>query len=333
MIEIKNLTKEYSKKLALDNVSFKVEKGEILGLLGPNGAGKTTTMNIMTGYISATSGSVTVDGYDILTSPMEAKKLIGYLPEIPPLYNDMTVKKYLGFIYDLKKVKLDKAQHLGEIMEDVKIADVQNRVIKNLSKGYKQRVGIAQALVGYPPVLILDEPTVGLDPAQIMEIRQLIKSLANEHTVIFSSHILSEVSAICDRVIVINKGKKITDLKTDDLSSAFNKAPKLLLEVEGDTNKVLDALKSAHGVVDVRVKEKVSDKVSLYVVEHSTKTDVKRSIFKTMADRDLPIFRMEKEEKSLEQLFLQLTGNDNSEFNDMQTVINKKSKKSEKKEG
>ena len=210
MIEVKNLTKRYGTNTALNNVSFTVEEGTIVGFLGPNGAGKSTTMNIITGYLSATSGSVTVQGKNTLENPNEVKKLIGYLPELPPLYMDMTVKEYLNFMYELKGVKLDRKQHIGEICRLTKIDNVYTRLIGNLSKGYKQRVGIAQALLGNPPVLILDEPTVGLDPKQIIEIRNLIKSLGRNHTIILSSHILPEVQAVCERVIVMNNGCLVT---------------------------------------------------------------------------------------------------------------------------
>ncbi|MBQ3110070.1 MAG: ATP-binding cassette domain-containing protein [Clostridia bacterium] len=208
MIEVKELCKSYGDKKAVNSVSFNVNKGEILGLLGPNGAGKSTTMNMITGYISMSAGSVKVNGIDVLENPIEAKKMIGYLPEQPPLYKDMTVKEYLNFVYELKKVKLNvpKKEHIDHVMDTVSILDVKNRKIKNLSKGYKQRVGFAQALIGKPEVLILDEPTVGLDPNQIMEIREVIRGLKGEHTIIFSTHILSEVCAVCDRVVIINDG-------------------------------------------------------------------------------------------------------------------------------
>ena len=206
MIEIKNVTKRFGQHLAVDNLNFTVNEGEILGFLGPNGAGKSTTMNIITGYISATEGTVTVDGYDILDNPEEVKKRIGYMPEFPPLYLDMTVREYLNFVFEIKKVDLkNRKQEMDRILELVRITDVRDRLIKNLSKGYKQRVGLAQALVGNPPVLILDEPTVGLDPKQIIEIRNLIKQLGRKHTIILSSHILPEVSAVCQRVVIINK--------------------------------------------------------------------------------------------------------------------------------
>ena len=224
MIEVNNLTKQYGQHKAVDNISFKVEKGEILGFLGPNGAGKSTTMNIITGYISATEGTVKVDGFDILEQPGEVKKRIGYLPELPPLYMDMTVEEYLTFVCNIKKVSVHKQKEmLGKVMNAVKITDMRKRLIKNLSKGYKQRVGLAQAMIGEPQVLILDEPTVGLDPKQIIEIRNVIKSLGKDHTIILSSHILSEVSAVCDRVLIINKGKIVAIDTPENLAKGFHK--------------------------------------------------------------------------------------------------------------
>ena len=211
MIEVKNLSKSYGSKLAVDGISFTAGESEILGFLGPNGAGKSTTMNMLTGYLSSSGGQALINGVDILEDPVRAKKDIGYLPELPPLYLDMTVMEYLNFVYDLKKCRLPKRSHLDEICRLVKITDVQKRVIRNLSKGYKQRVGLAQALVGNPKVLILDEPTVGLDPKQIIEIRTLIKKLGKNHTVILSSHILSEVQAVCDKIVVIDKGKLVAN--------------------------------------------------------------------------------------------------------------------------
>ena len=222
MIEVINLTKRYGDKKAVDNISFKAEDGEVLGFLGPNGAGKSTTMNILTGYISCTDGKALIDGVDILEDPIKAKKQIGYLPELPPLYMDMTVKEYLYFVYDLKKCKLPKVSHLKDICGLVKIDHVYNRIIKNLSKGYRQRVGLAQALIGNPKVLILDEPTVGLDPKQIIEIRTLIRKLGKNHTVILSSHILSEVQAVCDKIIVINEGKVVANDTEEHLSQKLS---------------------------------------------------------------------------------------------------------------
>lgn len=307
MVEVKNLQKNYGSVVAVKGISFVADKGEILGFLGPNGAGKTTTMNMITGYLSATSGTVSIDGYDILSEPIEARSRIGYLPEIPPLYPDMTVIKYLSFIYELKKVKLDKEQHLKEIMELVKISDIGDRVIKNLSKGYKQRVGFAQALIGNPPVIILDEPTVGLDPRQIVEMRSIIKSLGKKHTVIFSSHVLSEVSAICDRVIVVSNGTVTADAKTEELSSITEDTKKLLLTVDGASSTVLSAIGDLDGVVKVRRQSSVEDNVYQYLVDYKKASDIRRSVFKALAKADCPILEMRDAGMSLEESFLHLT--------------------------
>ena len=232
MITISNLTKKYGDKYALDNISFNVKKGEVLGFLGPNGAGKSTTMNIITGYISYTDRSVNIDGYDILENPIEVKKKIGYLPEIPPLYLDMVVWDYLEFVYELKKIKTeDEKSHIQQVIDMVKIDNVKNRKIANLSKGYRQRVGLAGALIGDPEILILDEPTVGLDPKQIIEIRNVIKELGKEKTVILSSHILSEISAVCDRVIIINKGKFVAEDTPKNLSDKLGDNKKMLFRI------------------------------------------------------------------------------------------------------
>lgn len=251
MIEVKNLTKRYGTNTALNNVSFTVEEGTIVGFLGPNGAGKSTTMNIITGYLSATSGSVTVQGKNTLENPNEVKKLIGYLPELPPLYMDMTVKEYLNFMYELKGVKLDRKQHIGEICRLTKIDNVYTRLIGNLSKGYKQRVGIAQALLGNPPVLILDEPTVGLDPKQIIEIRNLIKSLGRNHTIILSSHILPEVQAVCERVIVMNNGCLVADGATDTLAHDLSAEHRIIARIDGPESEILQAIRGMEHIVEV----------------------------------------------------------------------------------
>ena len=245
MIEINGLTKQFGNKRAVDDVSFRVEEGEIMGFLGPNGAGKSTTMNILTGYLSATAGTCKVNGVDILENPLEAKRNIGFLPELPPLYLDMTVKEYLNFIYDLKGCRFPRAQHIREICEVVKIGDVYDRIIGNLSKGYRQRVGIAQALIGNPRVLIFDEPTVGLDPKQIIDIRNLIRMLGKEHTIILSTHILPEVQAVCDRIVVINKGKIVANEKTEDLVTAVDGSRKMIAKIVGPQDDVLKALKDA----------------------------------------------------------------------------------------
>lgn len=302
MVEVKHLSKRYGSVAALNDVSFTAESGEILGLLGPNGAGKSTTMNILTGYLSSTEGTVTIDGIDILADPKGAKAKIGYLPEVPPLYPDMTVRKYLEFLFDLKRVRLPKAEHIKEVMTIVKIADVSERIIKNLSKGYRQRVGFAGALLGNPPVLILDEPTVGLDPKQIIEVRRLIKSLGRKHTVIFSSHVLSEVSAVCDRVVMLSRGKVVADAPIDKLSEVISGSGILSLEVEGSPSAVRDAISSVPGV------RKVTHGTGLsYTVNYDTETDIRRGVFKALSKADCPILMMSVGGLSLEESFLKLT--------------------------
>lgn len=313
MVEVKNLTKRYGKIAAVNDITFTVETGEILGFLGPNGAGKSTTMNMITGYISSTSGTVTVDGYDILENPKEVKSKIGYLPEIPPLYPDMTVRKYLEFMFDLKKVSLPKREHISEVMKLVKITDVQERIIKNLSKGYKQRVGFAQALLGNPPVLILDEPTVGLDPKQIIEIRNLIKSLGKKHTVIFSSHVLSEISATCDRIIVISNGKLVADAKTSELSSSISGEQKLALEIEGTQSTILNSLKTIPGVIRIKKLRDVSENVGKYIVEYQNGYDIRREVFNAMSRNNCPILNMENGNETLEEAFLKLISQDQTQ--------------------
>ncbi len=307
MVEVKNLTKSYGDLKALDNISFTVDSGEVLGFLGPNGAGKSTTMNIITGYLSSSSGTVTVDGSEILENPKETKSKIGYLPEIPPLYPDMTVKAYLEFMFDIKKVKLPKQEHIKEVMAIVKILDVQDRIIKNLSKGYKQRVGFAQALLGNPPVLILDEPTVGLDPKQIIEIRTLIKGLGKKHTVIFSSHVLSEVSAICDRIIVISNGKIVADAKTDELGAVLSGKGQLLLEVEGTASTVSSAINEVFGV-----KKVTNQGANRYAVDYDNTIDIRKGVFKALANADCTILEMRNGGLTLEESFLRLTSQNNA---------------------
>ena len=307
MIEVKNLSKKYGSHVAVSNVSFTVNDGEILGFLGPNGAGKSTTMNILTGYLSPTAGSVSIDGYDILENPNEAKMRIGYLPEFPPLYPDMTVREYLYFIYNLKKCKFPKAPHIDEICRLVKIDHVAERLIKNLSKGYKQRVGIAQALVGNPDVLILDEPTVGLDPKQIIEIRSLITELGKNHTVILSSHILSEIQAVCERIIVINNGRLIADDTTDSLSRTLSSDHSLSLRVAGPRADVLKLIATVPGVLNVTCVGMHEQGSNDYVVEPDDKTDVRRAIFNRLSERNWPLLMIKSNEMSLEQIFLKLT--------------------------
>ena len=307
MIEVKNLTKRYGDIKALDDISFTVDTGEVLGFLGPNGAGKSTTMNIITGYISSTSGTVTVDETEILENPRETKRKIGYLPEIPPLYPEMTVRKYLEFMFDLKKVKLPKKEHIEEIMRLVRITDMADRLIKNLSKGYRQRVGFGQALLGNPPVLILDEPTVGLDPKQIIEIRKLIRSLGKKHTVIFSSHVLSEISATCDRIIVISEGRLVADSKADELSKALADTQKLSLTVEGSPSDVLGEIKKIPGVKKYMKVRELGEKSAVYSVEYGNEFDIRREVFSAMARINAPILEMKSGNESLEDMFLKLT--------------------------
>lgn len=307
MVEVKNLVKRYGDKLAVNNVSFTVNEGEILGFLGPNGAGKSTTMNIITGYLSSTSGTVTIDGFEILENPKEAKSKIGYLPEIPPLYTDMTVKRYLEFVYDLKKVTLPKQEHLAEVCKVTKISDVYNRVIKNLSKGYRQRVGFAQALIGNPPVIILDEPTVGLDPKQIIEMRNLIRGLGKKHTVILSSHVLSEIQAVCDRIVVINNGQLVADESTEEITTSFRGIKRLQLYIDGSENNILPALRDIDGISKARKISKTIDGYGEYIVEFPSDKDLRRNIFYAMAKIDCPIVMMRNAEVSLEDAFLKIT--------------------------
>ena len=307
MIEIKNLKKDYGGHLAVNDISFNINDGEILGFLGPNGAGKSTTMNIITGYLSATDGSVSVNGFDILEEPKQAKKEIGYLPEIPPLYLDMTVKEYLNYVYDLKGVKIPKGPHIEEICRLVKIKNVYHRLIKNLSKGYKQRVGIAQALLGNPKVLILDEPTVGLDPKQIIEIRNLIRMLGKHHTVILSSHILSEIQAVCDRVIVINKGKIIADDTPENLSSNLSDDHSLVVVLEGKQDDLAKKLKSVQGVKNVTLVKEYSNNSAEFNVEPVAGYDIRKSIFEMASLNNNAILKMASNELTLEDIFLRLT--------------------------
>ena len=307
MVEVKNLTKYYGNIKAVDDISFIVNTGEILGFLGPNGAGKSTTMNMITGYISSTSGTVTIDGAEILENPKEAKSKIGYLPEIPPLYIDMTVKKYLEFMFELKKVKLPKKEHIAEVMKLVRLTEQADRIIKNLSKGYRQRVGFAQALLGNPPVLILDEPTVGLDPKQIIEIRNLIKSLGKKHTIIFSSHVLSEISATCDRILVISGGKIVADAKANELSSTSANEEKLSLEIEGSSSTIISAIKNIPAVLRVNKEYDKAGNVSGYMVDYEKGYDIRKEVFNAMSRNNCPILNMQSGNETLEEMFLKLT--------------------------
>lgn len=314
MIQVTNLTKTYGSKVAVNNISFTVEKGEVVGFLGRNGAGKTTTMNMITGYISSTGGTVTVDGCDILEQPLEAKRKIGYLPEQPPVYTDLTVNEYLDFAADLKGIaKKNRKQHLDEIKELVKITDVSGRLIGNLSKGYRQRVGMAQALVGNPEILILDEPTVGLDPNQIIEIRKLIKRLGKEHTVILSSHILPEVADVCEKVIIIDRGSIVAQDTISNLSSGTGESSVLSVRIAGGENQVLRAVREIAGVLKAEsLGTREPGSIDVIITTNKT-TDVRRALFNAAARAGTPILLCRYMDITLEDIFLQFTGSKREE--------------------
>lgn len=307
MINVSGLSKRYGTHLAVKDVNFNIEKGEVIGFLGPNGAGKSTIMNILTGYLSMTQGKVEIDGFDIVEFPEQAKRRIGYLPEIPPLYTDMKVREYLNFIYDLKKVKFPKKPHIDEVLRLVGIDNVANRLIKNLSKGYRQRVGFAQALIGNPDVLILDEPTVGLDPKQIIEIRSLIEKLGKHHTVILSSHILSEIQAICKRIIIINRGEIVADDLAENLAKNMSADHAITVRIQGPEAAVttlLTGIKEVESVISLGIME--SGSVD-YLIEPKGDCDIRRAIFERLADRKWPILELNSKQLTLEQIFLRLT--------------------------
>ena len=311
MIEVENLVKRYGSHLAVDHLTFQVETGKIYGFLGPNGAGKSTTMNIITGYIAATEGSVKINGHDILKDAKEAKKCIGSLPEIPPLYQDMTVREYLIFAAALKKIsKKEFKEQINEIMELTMISDIQNRLIKNLSKGYKQRVGLAQAVLGYPEVIILDEPTVGLDPKQIIEIRDLIKKLGEKHTVILSSHILSEVQAICDEIMILSKGRLVACDTPEGLTGWMDQGAQLELSILGSMEKAESAIKRLRGIQKYHFENSNEKDCVKVIIETDTKKDIRQELFYTLAKEELPIMSLNRIEKSLEDVFLELTNED-----------------------
>ncbi|MBU3214381.1 ABC transporter ATP-binding protein [Clostridium estertheticum] len=310
MIEMENVTKRYGNQVALDGLNLTVKRGEILGFLGPNGAGKSTAMNILTGYISATNGNVRIDGIDILENPEAVKKKIGYLPEIPPLYLDMTVEEYLKFVFRIKKVKSDSIeQSMIKIMSLVKILDVRGRLIKNLSKGYKQRIGLAQALVGDPEVLVLDEPTVGLDPKQIIEIRNLIQKIGKTCTIILSSHILSEVSAICHRVIIINKGKIVASGTPEELSKGVNNSNKVLLRVKGVKEDVYKHIKAVEDVKSIEEQGVHEIGTVDLLVEAKNNLDIRETLFVSLSQAGFIILMMKSKEINLEEIFLDVTTN------------------------
>ena len=308
MIEVKNLTKKYGDHFAIQDISFSLEKGKIYGLLGPNGAGKSTTMNIMTGYIAATSGDVIIEGHDIFKEAEEAKKHIGYLPELPPLYMDMTVREYLLTVADLKGVsKSERKAMLEDVMEKVMITDMQDRLIKNLSKGYKQRVGIAQTLIGNPDIIILDEPTVGLDPKQIIEIRALIRKLGEDHTVLISSHILSEVGAVCDHVIIINKGHLVVSDSTENLERLFQSQDLLCLSAQGELDKIQDIIHEFPALSIADVKEGEEADTYKFQLKAQDQNDYRKQLFFRFAEAEIPLLEIRKAGLSLEDIFLEIT--------------------------
>ncbi len=311
MIKIDHLVKNYGTNCAVDDISFEIAQGEIVGFLGPNGAGKSTTMNMITGYLSSSSGSITIDGVDVLENPLAAKKMVGYLPEQPPLYPDMTVGEYLNFAYELKGCTLNREKHLREICDIVKISDVYRRVIRNLSKGYKQRVGIAQALVGNPEIIIFDEPTVGLDPKQIIEIRNLIRTLGRDHTVILSTHILQEVQACCDRILIINKGRIVADEETENISRAVENNRRFNVKICGPQREVLAMLKSKPGIVYAEALPNRDGEAYVYMIESEVGVDIRKSLFYTLAEKNWPMIGLEALGMSLEDIFITIVDKSN----------------------
>lgn len=313
LIQVENLVKKYGNHVAVNNLSFTIEKGKIYGFLGPNGAGKSTTMNMITGYMGATGGTIKIDGIDIVKSPEKAKKNIGYLPEIPPLYTDMTVKEYLTFAAELKGLKkTEKKENVEKVMKMVQLNDVESRLIRNLSKGYRQRVGFAQAILGFPEVIILDEPTVGLDPKQIMEIRDLIKELGKNHTVILSSHILSEVSAVCDQILIISKGRLVAQDTPENLEHLMEKEQTIHATIKGEKDKVEKVLTEAefiHSYTCLHENQngKKEEKTGEYDIVAHKQTDIREQLFYLLAEQKLPIIELHSSMVSLEDVFLELT--------------------------
>ena len=306
MVKVENLVKRYGTNYAVNGISFEIGEGEIVGLLGPNGAGKSTTMNILTGYLSSTSGAAYINGINILEDPIEAKKYIGFLPEQPPIYPDMTVEEYLDFVFDLKSCDLSREEHLREIMTVTRIYDVKSRLIKNLSKGYKQRVGIAQALVGDPKVIIFDEPTVGLDPKQILEVRNLLRTLAENHTVILSTHILAEVQAVCERVIILNKGNLIADAKTDEIARTIKGGYSYRIYLCGNQREVLSTIGAINGVKSISATGERDGEALAYVIETEKNIDVRKAVFAACAQKGYAIYGLMPEDADLESVFIRL---------------------------
>ncbi len=327
MIEVKNLTKRYGKHLAVDDLSFTVEKGQIYGFLGPNGAGKSTTMNIMTGYLGATSGEILINGHDILREPQEAKKCIGYLPEQPPLYMEMTVWEYLNFAAELKKIPKDEVKkQIEKVAKLTRLEEVQNRLIHNLSKGYKQRVGLAQAILGFPEIIILDEPTVGLDPKQIIEIRELIRTLAKNHTVILSSHILAEVREVCDYIMIIAKGKLVASDTPENLENLMSGTGHVELEAKTSMEKARAILKEIPQISKAEYQEETKESVTMRI-ESEGQSDIREQLFFAFAKEGIPLLTLKLNKSTLEDIFLELTqgdkaqGSDSAESQDFQENI------------
>ncbi len=306
LLEVCGLTKKYGRNTAVENVTFAVNRGEILGLLGTNGAGKSTAMNMITGYLASTSGQIFIDGQNILENPLEARKKIGYLPEHPPLYPEMSVGEYLRFVYQLKKVSLPRKQHLQEICGLLGLDQMTDRIIKNLSKGYQQRVGIAQAMIGFPDLIILDEPTVGLDPKQVVEIRELIRMLGKKHTVILSSHILSEVQALCSRILIIHHGKLIADGSALELTNRSPFQQRLKVSLEGDEQKGRQMLLSLKGTTSVAAGIMIEDGVYEYAVEQEPLADIRLELFHQACAQQLPIMGLSRAATTLEDIFISL---------------------------
>lgn len=311
MIEVRNLVKKYGNHLAVDHLDFTIEAGRIYGFLGPNGAGKSTTMNIMTGYLGATEGEVLIDGHDILKEPEEAKRHIGYLPEQPPLYMDMTVREYLKFAAELKKIpRAEREDAITEVEKMVRIKDVENRLIKNLSKGYRQRVGLAQAVLGFPEIIILDEPSVGLDPKQIIEFRELIRRLAKRHTVILSSHILAEVREVCDYILIISKGKLVASDTPENLEKMLGDTDTIEIEAKAPQALTKEILKTIPGIEQASVKASGEEGVAAAVIKEKKGEDVRESIFRAFAEKNVPLLTLQTRHVSLEDVFMELTQNE-----------------------
>ena len=310
MIEVKNLVKRYGDHVAVNNLSFTVEEGQIYGFLGPNGAGKSTTMNIITGYLASTEGEVLINGHNILEEPEEAKKCIGYLPELPPVYTDMTVLEYLKFVAELKKIPKDqRKKQILEVMNLVKITDMQNRLIKNLSKGYRQRVGLAQAVLGFPEIIILDEPSVGLDPKQIIEIRELIRQLAKKHTVILSSHILAEVREVCDYILIISKGKLVASDTPENLERNLGDSDLIEIETKASPDEVRRILETVDGIRSISTKH-LENGITWAQVQEKKNADIREKVFQAFAQNHQPLLKLNPLQVSLEDVFMELTQSD-----------------------